>query len=185
MFMLLMFGLLLQEILANSQYENLTEFKNIPEEPLYSYKTINLPDEHIPYFLHNNQHIAGICKQDSHCPYKVGLTYFFVCLFKCNFGVVYSGSPSGLGMMMNWSPSQWVGFIRNWNCRDGGPEDLGYLCPGTIIVSLRLKLVCRAGDVRCAPCFLPFYCRTNVSRSARQSSGTLSLELGMLCFMWA
>ncbi|XP_040424652.1 EGF domain-specific O-linked N-acetylglucosamine transferase isoform X1 [Cygnus olor] len=70
MFMLLMFGLLLQEILANSQDENLTEFKNIPEEPLYSYKTINLPDEHIPYFLHNNQHIAGICKQDSHCPYK-------------------------------------------------------------------------------------------------------------------
>ncbi|NXS42262.1 EOGT transferase, partial [Balaeniceps rex] len=70
MFMLLAFGLLLQEILANSQAENLTEFKTIPEEPLYSYEVINLPDEHIPYFLHNNQHIAGICKQDSHCPYK-------------------------------------------------------------------------------------------------------------------
>ncbi|XP_054243349.1 EGF domain-specific O-linked N-acetylglucosamine transferase isoform X2 [Indicator indicator] len=70
MFMLLAFGLLLQEILVNSQAENLTEFKSIPEEPFYSYKAINLPDEHIPYFLHNNQHIAGICEQDSHCPYK-------------------------------------------------------------------------------------------------------------------
>uniref|UniRef100_A0A8C4UTP3 EGF domain specific O-linked N-acetylglucosamine transferase n=1 Tax=Falco tinnunculus TaxID=100819 RepID=A0A8C4UTP3_FALTI len=70
MFMLLVFGLLLGEILANSQAENVTELKSIREEPLYSYKAINLPDEHIPYFLHNNQHIAGICKQDSHCPYK-------------------------------------------------------------------------------------------------------------------
>ncbi|KAF2981120.1 hypothetical protein EK904_010422 [Melospiza melodia maxima] len=70
MFMLLVFGLLLQEILANSQAENPTEFPNIQEEPLYSYKAINLPDEHIPYFLHNNQHVADICKQDPLCPYK-------------------------------------------------------------------------------------------------------------------
>ncbi|XP_064013133.1 EGF domain-specific O-linked N-acetylglucosamine transferase isoform X2 [Pogoniulus pusillus] len=70
MFMLLAFGLLLQGFLINSQAENLTELKSIPEEPFYSYKAINLPDEHIPYFLHNNRHIAGICEQDSHCPYK-------------------------------------------------------------------------------------------------------------------
>ncbi|KAF4794564.1 EGF domain-specific O-linked N-acetylglucosamine transferase [Turdus rufiventris] len=70
MFMLLVFGLLLQEILANSQAENPPEFPNIPEEPFYNYKAINLPDEHIPYFLHNNQHVADICKQDPLCPYK-------------------------------------------------------------------------------------------------------------------
>lgn len=78
MFMLLVFGLLLQEILANSQAENPTEFPNIPEDPFYSYKAINLPDEHIPYFLHSNQHVADICKQDPLCPYKVSL--LFSCL---------------------------------------------------------------------------------------------------------
>jgi len=73
MFILLMFVLLLQEILANSRDENLTELNSVLEEPTYSYRAINLPAEHIPYFLHNNRHIAGICKQDSRCPYKVGL----------------------------------------------------------------------------------------------------------------
>ncbi|XP_074986328.1 EGF domain-specific O-linked N-acetylglucosamine transferase isoform X2 [Caretta caretta] len=73
MLMLLAFGVLLQEILANAQDENLTEIKNIPEVPLYSYKSINVPEEHIPYFLHNNRHIATVCKQDSHCPYKIYL----------------------------------------------------------------------------------------------------------------
>lgn len=80
MFMLLVFGLLLQDILANSQAENLTEFKSVPKAPLYSYEAINLPDEHIPYFLHNNQHLAGTCKQDSRCPYKVGWFHLFVVL---------------------------------------------------------------------------------------------------------
>uniref|UniRef100_A0A8V0Z5J6 EGF domain specific O-linked N-acetylglucosamine transferase n=1 Tax=Gallus gallus TaxID=9031 RepID=A0A8V0Z5J6_CHICK len=70
MFILLMFVLLLQEILANSRDENLTELNSVLEEPTYSYRAINLPAEHIPYFLHNNRHIAGICKQDSRCPYK-------------------------------------------------------------------------------------------------------------------
>ncbi|KAJ7411134.1 EGF domain-specific O-linked N-acetylglucosamine transferase [Willisornis vidua] len=70
MFMFLVFGLLLQETLANSQPKNPTEFINVPEEPLYNYKSINLPDEHIPYFLHNNQDVADICKQDALCPYK-------------------------------------------------------------------------------------------------------------------
>uniref|UniRef100_A0A674JRH3 EGF domain-specific O-linked N-acetylglucosamine transferase n=1 Tax=Terrapene triunguis TaxID=2587831 RepID=A0A674JRH3_9SAUR len=43
---------------------------NLSAMPLYSYKSINVPEEHIPYFLHNNRHIATVCKQDSHCPYK-------------------------------------------------------------------------------------------------------------------
>lgn len=36
--------------------------------PLYS--NIRLPDEHIPYFLHNNMHIAVTCEKDSLCPFK-------------------------------------------------------------------------------------------------------------------
>lgn len=102
MFMLLVFGLLLQEILANSQAENPPEFPNIPEEPFYNYKAINLPDEHIPYFLHNNQHVADICKQDPLCPYKVSLIFF--CLFKCPVGVVCSWELKQLKMVINWSP---------------------------------------------------------------------------------
>ncbi|XP_078062578.1 EGF domain-specific O-linked N-acetylglucosamine transferase-like, partial [Mustelus asterias] len=36
--------------------------------PLYN--NIRLPDEHIPYFLHNNMHIATSCKKDPACPFK-------------------------------------------------------------------------------------------------------------------
>ncbi|XP_069793200.1 EGF domain-specific O-linked N-acetylglucosamine transferase isoform X2 [Narcine bancroftii] len=38
------------------------------EMPLYS--SIRLPDEHIPYFLHNNMNIAASCEKDSLCPFK-------------------------------------------------------------------------------------------------------------------
>lgn len=76
MLMLLAFGVLLQEILASTQDENLTEIKSIPEMQLYSYESINVPEEHIPYFLHNNPRIATVCKHDSHCPYKVGISLF-------------------------------------------------------------------------------------------------------------
>ncbi|XP_077181243.1 EGF domain-specific O-linked N-acetylglucosamine transferase isoform X3 [Paroedura picta] len=70
MLMLLAFGVLLQEILASVHDENVAVAHNIPEEPLFSYENINLPEEHIPYFLQNNQHIATACKQDLLCPYK-------------------------------------------------------------------------------------------------------------------
>jgi hypothetical protein len=26
--------------------------------------------------LHNNRHVASVCREDSHCPYKVGLIWF-------------------------------------------------------------------------------------------------------------
>lgn len=71
MLMLLAFGVLLREILASVHYQNLADGSSIPEVPLFHYENINLPEEHIPYFLHNNQHFATSCKQDPHCPYKV------------------------------------------------------------------------------------------------------------------
>lgn len=70
MLMLLACGVLLQEI-STSIHENFADASNIPELPLFNYENINLPEEHIPYFLYNNQHIATACKQDPHCPYKV------------------------------------------------------------------------------------------------------------------
>ncbi|XP_041445201.1 EGF domain-specific O-linked N-acetylglucosamine transferase isoform X1 [Xenopus laevis] len=37
---------------------------------LYNYRKIHLPDDHIPYYLHSNRHVAALCLQDLHCPYK-------------------------------------------------------------------------------------------------------------------
>lgn len=71
MLMLLVCGVLLQEISTSIHDENFADASNIPELPLFNYENINLPEEHIPYFLYNNQHIATACKQDPHCPYKV------------------------------------------------------------------------------------------------------------------
>uniref|UniRef100_A0A6I8PFF1 EGF domain-specific O-linked N-acetylglucosamine transferase n=1 Tax=Ornithorhynchus anatinus TaxID=9258 RepID=A0A6I8PFF1_ORNAN len=79
MILLIAFGVLLQEVLVNSQEETPTEVEPIPREPLYNYKNLNLPEEHIPYFLHSNRHIAMACKQDSHCPYKKHLAYLKSC----------------------------------------------------------------------------------------------------------
>ncbi|XP_053147119.1 EGF domain-specific O-linked N-acetylglucosamine transferase isoform X2 [Hemicordylus capensis] len=79
MLMLLAFGVLLQEILAKAQDENLTAGNNTREVPLYNYENINLPEEHIPYFLRNNQHIVAACKQDLQCPYKKYLKKLKAC----------------------------------------------------------------------------------------------------------
>uniref|UniRef100_A0A8D0B5J0 EGF domain-specific O-linked N-acetylglucosamine transferase n=1 Tax=Salvator merianae TaxID=96440 RepID=A0A8D0B5J0_SALMN len=70
MLMLFMFGVLFQKTLVKTEDIILTDGSNIFQVPLYSYKNINLPEEHIPYFLHNNQHVVTACKQDPHCPYK-------------------------------------------------------------------------------------------------------------------
>lgn len=71
MLKLLAFGVLIQDILSRAQDENLTDGSYRLEVPLYSYANINLPEEHLPYFLYNNQHFAIACKQNPHCPYKV------------------------------------------------------------------------------------------------------------------
>lgn len=67
--MLLAFGVLLQEIWTRTQDDKLNDGNNTLEKS--SYENLALPEEHISYFLHNNQHVATACKQDHHCPYKV------------------------------------------------------------------------------------------------------------------
>ncbi|XP_061474656.1 EGF domain-specific O-linked N-acetylglucosamine transferase isoform X2 [Rhineura floridana] len=79
MLMLLALGVLIQEILAGTQGENVTNSSSIPPVPLYSYEKINLPEEHIPYFLHNNQPFATACKQDPYCPYRQYLKKLKAC----------------------------------------------------------------------------------------------------------
>lgn len=71
MLRLLVLGVLLAGNLAKVQHGNLSDGSRIPQVPLYRYESINLPEEHISYFLHNNQHVAVACEQDRHCPYKV------------------------------------------------------------------------------------------------------------------
>lgn len=74
MLMLLVFAMLLRDLPLSR-----------PEEaspqggPGFDYASIRLPEEHIPFFLHNNGHVARVCKKDPHCPYKVG---YFSCLLK-------------------------------------------------------------------------------------------------------
>lgn len=88
MLMLLAFGVLLQEILARTQDDNLSDGSHTFEKSLYSYENFALPEEHIPYFLYNNQHIATACKQDPLCPYKVSMVFIY--LLPRNFDFLYS-----------------------------------------------------------------------------------------------
>ncbi|XP_043564250.1 EGF domain-specific O-linked N-acetylglucosamine transferase isoform X4 [Chiloscyllium plagiosum] len=44
-----------------------TNTDDVQVVPLYN--NVTLPDEHIPYFLHNNMHIANRCKKDPLCPF--------------------------------------------------------------------------------------------------------------------
>ncbi|XP_072438618.1 EGF domain-specific O-linked N-acetylglucosamine transferase isoform X1 [Chiloscyllium punctatum] len=44
-----------------------TNTDDVQVVPLYN--NVTLPDEHIPYFLHNNMHIANHCKKDPLCPF--------------------------------------------------------------------------------------------------------------------
>eukprot|EP00069_Balaena_mysticetus_P009574 bmy_01244T0 len=70
MFMLLVFGALLHEVPLSGQDEVPPQADGILGAPLFNYASLRLPEEHIPFFLHNNRHIATVCKKDSHCPYK-------------------------------------------------------------------------------------------------------------------
>ncbi|XP_036896813.1 EGF domain-specific O-linked N-acetylglucosamine transferase isoform X2 [Sturnira hondurensis] len=79
MLMLLVFGILLPDIPLSSQDEASSGAHGTPTEPLFNYASIRLPEEHIPYFLYNNGHIAMICKKDSHCPYKKHLENLKYC----------------------------------------------------------------------------------------------------------
>ncbi|KAF6099214.1 EGF domain specific O-linked N-acetylglucosamine transferase [Phyllostomus discolor] len=79
MLMLLVFGILLHDIPLSSQDEAFPGAHGIPGEPLFNYASIRLPEEHIPFFLYNNGHIAMVCKKDSHCPYKKHLENLKYC----------------------------------------------------------------------------------------------------------
>lgn len=81
MFMLLVFGALLHEVPLSGQDEVPPQADGILDAPLFNYASLRLPEEHIPFFLHNNRHIAMVCKKDSHCPYKVN-TILSLYIFK-------------------------------------------------------------------------------------------------------
>lgn len=80
MLMLLILGVLLHGVSLSGQEEVSPKADGIPGEPLFNYASVRLPQEHIPFFLHNNRHVATVCKKDSHCPYKVGTQGFFFLL---------------------------------------------------------------------------------------------------------
>lgn len=74
MLVLLVFGALLHEVSLSAQDEAAAEAPRAPGEPLFDYASLRLHQEHIPRFLHNNRHIATLCKKDAHCPFKVGIS---------------------------------------------------------------------------------------------------------------
>ncbi|KAM8925945.1 EGF domain-specific O-linked N-acetylglucosamine transferase isoform 2-T2 [Lycaon pictus] len=79
MLKLLVLGVLLHDVSLSGQDEVPPKADDIPGEPLFNYASIRLPEEHIPFFLHNNRHIATVCKKDSHCPYKKHLENLKYC----------------------------------------------------------------------------------------------------------
>lgn len=81
MIMLLVFGMLLHDFPLSHPQEASPQVgaEGAQGGPGFDYASIRLPEEHIPFFLHNNGHVASVCKKDPHCPYKVG---YFSCLLK-------------------------------------------------------------------------------------------------------
>ncbi|XP_021019794.1 EGF domain-specific O-linked N-acetylglucosamine transferase [Mus caroli] len=79
MLMLLVFGILLHEVPLSGQDEAHSEADDAPGKALYDYSSLRLPAEHIPFFLHNNRHVASVCREDSHCPYKKHLENLNYC----------------------------------------------------------------------------------------------------------
>ncbi|KAM6170224.1 EGF domain-specific O-linked N-acetylglucosamine transferase isoform 1-T1 [Rhynchocyon petersi] len=78
MLMLLLFGVLLHEIPLSGPDEAVPR-PSFSGEPLYDYASIRLPEEHLPFFLHNNRDIATACEKDSLCPYKKHLENLEYC----------------------------------------------------------------------------------------------------------
>lgn len=48
----------------------------------FSWNTLNLPKEHIPYFFNNNPDIKEECKRDEKCPFQVSPYFNFFKLLK-------------------------------------------------------------------------------------------------------
>ncbi|XP_006896011.1 PREDICTED: EGF domain-specific O-linked N-acetylglucosamine transferase isoform X3 [Elephantulus edwardii] len=79
MLMLLALGVLLHEVPLSGQDEATPQTGNLPGDALYDYAGIRLPEEHLPFFLHNNRHVAAACERDPHCPYKKHLANLEYC----------------------------------------------------------------------------------------------------------
>ncbi|XP_012590488.1 PREDICTED: EGF domain-specific O-linked N-acetylglucosamine transferase isoform X2 [Condylura cristata] len=79
MLTLLVLGVLLHDISLSGQHESPPKTESTTGTPLFDYASIRLPEEHIPFFLHNNRHIATLCKKDLHCPYKKHLENLKYC----------------------------------------------------------------------------------------------------------
>nr|XP_027787730.1 EGF domain-specific O-linked N-acetylglucosamine transferase [Marmota flaviventris]XP_027787731.1 EGF domain-specific O-linked N-acetylglucosamine transferase [Marmota flaviventris]XP_027787732.1 EGF domain-specific O-linked N-acetylglucosamine transferase [Marmota flaviventris] len=79
MLMLLVFGALLHEVSLSGQDGAAPETHRAPGKPLFDYASLRLHQEHIPRFLHNNRHIATLCKKDAHCPLKEHLENLNYC----------------------------------------------------------------------------------------------------------
>lgn len=81
MLMLLVFGMLLHDLPLSCPEKASSQVgvEDTQGGPWFDYASIHLPEEHIPFFLHNNGHVASICKKDAYCPYKVS---YFPCLLK-------------------------------------------------------------------------------------------------------
>ncbi|XP_006896009.1 PREDICTED: EGF domain-specific O-linked N-acetylglucosamine transferase isoform X1 [Elephantulus edwardii] len=77
--MLLALGVLLHEVPLSGQDEATPQTGNLPGDALYDYAGIRLPEEHLPFFLHNNRHVAAACERDPHCPYKKHLANLEYC----------------------------------------------------------------------------------------------------------
>ncbi|XP_075039512.1 EGF domain-specific O-linked N-acetylglucosamine transferase [Mixophyes fleayi] len=74
----LIFGLLLHFLNIAIQNQYVSAVHN--GSPLsYDYQRINLPANHIPYFLHNNRDVSTACSEDTHCPLREHLTQVDSC----------------------------------------------------------------------------------------------------------
>ncbi|XP_027719893.1 EGF domain-specific O-linked N-acetylglucosamine transferase [Vombatus ursinus] len=78
MLRLLVFGVLLHDMLGSNQDET-SHLKGLPGALSSTYWSLHLPEEHIPYFLHNNRHLAAVCDKDPQCPYKKHLKHLESC----------------------------------------------------------------------------------------------------------
>ncbi|KAM8930060.1 EGF domain-specific O-linked N-acetylglucosamine transferase [Pelodytes ibericus] len=82
-------GLLLHIIHSTEPGEIDSAAPNESRRP-YNYGEINLPAEHIPYYLHNNRDVAAVCTQDPRCPFRAHVNNLNSC-----WGYEVSCKPEG------------------------------------------------------------------------------------------
>ncbi|XP_044531727.1 EGF domain-specific O-linked N-acetylglucosamine transferase [Gracilinanus agilis] len=78
MLRLFVFGVLLQDILGSNQDET-SHLEDLQGSSSSTYWNLHLPEEHIPYFFHNNRHLAATCEKDPQCPFRKHLKHLESC----------------------------------------------------------------------------------------------------------